>query len=183
MPLTQETFQAVVLDAPESPWELFHGKLVEKPSMSIPHNRGMARLTVQLARQLDAEIFEVRMNTGRLRYGDETYFIPDVHVIPVEFLHVTNPLANPLDALRYPMPFVAEFWSPSTGEYDVDRKLPEYQKRGDLEIWRLHALEHTVRIWRRRSDGGYDEREQAGGRIALAFLPNVTIDLDALFAF
>ncbi|MEP6871059.1 MAG: hypothetical protein ABI939_04320 [Anaerolineaceae bacterium] len=33
-----------------------------------------------------------------------------------------------------PLPFVAEVWLPSTGEYDVDEKFPQYQRRGDLEI-------------------------------------------------
>jgi Uma2 family endonuclease len=37
-----------------------------------------------------------------------------------------------------PLPLVVEVWSPSTGQYDVDEKLPEYQRRGDLEIWRFH---------------------------------------------
>ena len=77
---------------------------------------------------------------------------------------------------------VVEVWSPSTGGYDVDAKLPEYQRRGDLEIWRLHPYERTQTVWRRRADGSCDESAYHGGTIEPLGLPGVTIDLDALFA-
>jgi Uma2 family endonuclease len=82
-----------------------------------------------------------------------------------------------------PMPFVAEVWSRSTCRYDVNKKIPEYQRRGDLEIWRLHPYERTLTVWRRRPDGGYDDAVYSGGIVEIVSLPGVKIDLDALFDF
>ena len=80
------------------------------------------------------------------------------------------------------MPLVVEVWSPSTGDYDVETKLQEYQRRGDLEIWRIHPYEQTLTAWRRQPDGSYTETLYRGGRVQPVALPNVTIDLDDLFA-
>jgi Uma2 family endonuclease len=80
------------------------------------------------------------------------------------------------------MPLVVEVWSPSTGEYDVDEQLPEYQARGDLEIWRVHPFERTLTVWRRQADGAYAHEVYEGGVVRPIALPGVTIDLDALFS-
>ncbi len=181
MSITKTTFRAVAMEDTEGLWELHQGKLGEKPAMSVPHNRLLARLTSQLARQLDVDQFEVRMNTGRLRMGDDTYLIPDIHVIPVHLLAGETGAARLLEALDQPVPLVVEIWSPSTGDYDVDRTISEYRIRGDLEVWRIRPGECEVAIWTRRRDGGYDERRETRGSISLAALPGVSIDLDVLF--
>ena len=135
MPVTIQTYRAVALEDPERQWELLRGHLMEKPAMSVSHNRTMARLAHQLSRQLDVDRFEVRTNTGRLRYADETYFIPDVHIVPVTLLATDDGQETAsLEVIGAAMPFVAEVWSPSTRGYDVDRNLPEFQRRGDTEI-------------------------------------------------
>ena len=76
---------------------------------------------------------------------------------------------------------MVEVWSPSTGDYDVDAKLPVYQQRGDREIWRIHPYERTLTSWLRQPDGSYQETLHRGGIVALVALPGVTIDLDELF--
>ena len=80
-----------------------------------------------------------------------------------------------------PLPLVIEVWSPSTGDYDVDAKLPVYQQRGDLEIWRIHPYDQTLTSWRRQPDGSYQETLHRGGSISPVALPAVTIDLGTLF--
>ncbi len=77
---------------------------------------------------------------------------------------------------------MAEVWSPSTGDYDVEDRLPEHQRRGDAEIWRLHPYERTVTIWRRLDDGSYSESVVVSGSVQPIALPGVTIDVDPLFA-
>lgn len=64
---------------------------------------------------------------------------------------------------------------------DVDSKLPEYQRRGDREIWRLHPFDRNLIAWRRQPDGSYSESHYTGGSVQPVALPGVTIDLDALF--
>ena len=76
---------------------------------------------------------------------------------------------------------LAEVWSPSTGEYDVDDKFPEYQRRGDLEIWRVHPYEKTIIAWRRRADGTYSETRYTSGAVPVESLPGVSVVLESLF--
>jgi len=73
------------------------------------------------------------------------YRIPDVCVIPREAVRRRRreyPAA--LEVYDEPMVLVVEVWSPSTGESDIDDKLKEYQRRGDLEIWLIHPYERTL---------------------------------------
>ena len=79
------------------------------------------------------------------------------------------------------MPLVVEVWSPSTGDYDVEEKLREYQRRGDLEIWRIHPYERTLTRWQRQPDGSYQESLIRTGSVHPAALPAVSIELDSLF--
>src|SRR5437773_2305081 len=80
-----------------------------------------------------------------------------------------------------PMPFVAEVWSSSTGNYDITTKLKDYQARGDAEVWYIHPYNRTVTIGRRQSDDTYTEALQTTGSIQPIALPNVTITIDTLF--
>jgi Uma2 family endonuclease len=77
---------------------------------------------------------------------------------------------------------VVEVWSPSTADFDVEEKLPEYQRRGDLEIWRLHPYERTLTAWRCQPGGSYTETLFAGGLVHPVAVPGVATDLDALYA-
>jgi Uma2 family endonuclease len=181
MPVTQETYERVALEDPEGHWELHRGRLRQKPPMSFRHNDATVELGFQLRRQIDPTRFRVRVNAGRLRRTDETYYIPDVMVFPTSLAERIRDRPDILEVYDAPLPFVAEIWSPSTGDYDVDEKVPEYQRRGDREIWRMHPFERTLTIWRRQADGSYAETIVRGGKIQLSALPSVVVDLDALF--
>jgi len=102
-------------------------------------------------------------------------------VIPASLMQPKGP-NGPLETKADPLPFVAEVWSCSTGEYDVDEKFPEYKRRGDLEIWRVHPYDRQVIAWRRQPDGGYSETFSASGVIPVESLPGVSIDMAELFA-
>ena len=96
------------------------------------------------------------MNAPRLRTSSGSFYIPDVTVVPSS----NNRRAREERSLRLevyeePLPLVVEVWSTSTGDYDVEVKLQEYQRRGGAEIWRLHPYEHTLTAWRRQPDGSY----------------------------
>lgn len=182
MPVTERTYQAIALEDPEGNWELHRGRLREKPAMSFGHNRELSGLVKQLVRQLDDVVFDVRFNSARLRRQDETYYIPDVFVLPIEYTAHFVDRPNALEVYDRPLPLVVEVWSPSTGDYDTDAKIPEYQRRGDLEIWRLHPFDRTLTVWRRRDNGAYDTFVVSGGTITPTALPGVVVNLDVLFA-
>jgi len=181
MPVKEQTFERFALSDPERRWELHKGQPREKPAMSVGHNRALYRLDRELLRQLNPDRFEVRVNSARARRGDETYYIPDLMVVPVDDVAALPNRPDVLEVYGQPLPLVVEIWSPSTGDYDIEGKLPEYQRRGDNEIWRLHPFDRVLTVWRRQPDGEYVESVYRGGIVEVASLPGVSIDLDALF--
>src|SRR5215212_7816599 len=143
MPVTEKTYYQVALEDPEGLWELYDGALRRKPDMTVEHNYIATRLFAELIRQLNPREFDVRANMGRVHRLPDSYFIPDVYVIPMELVQQRRGRSDLLEIYDVPLPLVVEVWSPSTGDYDVDSKLPEYQRRGDLEIWRIQPYERS----------------------------------------
>ena len=181
MPVSEETFRRVALEDPEGHWELYDGRLREKPGMSYPHNFAMTYLGLQLGAQLDPAFYEIRINAGHVNKTERSFYIPDVFVLPTAMLGPDRDRTDVLEVYHEPLPLVVEIWSRSTGTYDVNDKIPEYMKRGDIEIWRLHPEERTLTASRRQPDGSNDEVYIRGGKLQPIALPGVTIDLDALF--
>jgi len=180
MPVTESTYKKIALEDPSGAWELHCGELRRKPLMTAEHNNVAWQLTVQLARQLDPARFDVRSNAGSVRRSSQSYYIPDVYVVRHEMVRAQFG-SRRLEVFTSPLPLVVEIWSPSTGDYDVETKLIEYQVRGDLEIWRIHPLEHTLTTWVRQADGSYAETLCTSGSVHTTILDGVIIELEALF--
>lgn len=180
MAIREQTFFQVALEEPGQ-WELYCGHLRRKPAMTASHNEVAGNIYFQIRQQLDPGRYAVRLGMGHVQRSAESYFIPDVFVVPVELVRPLLNLRDTLEAYGAPLPLVVEVWSPSTGEYDVDTKIPEYQARGDLEIWRVHPFDRTVRAWRRQADGSYSELEVTSGRLEPVGLPGVSIELRTIF--
>ena len=178
--MSEQEYLEYALSQPDGRWELHDGVLVEKPGMSWKHGQIPAFLAYLLLSQLDLDQFRV-VTELRIRRPAATVFLPDLMVVPTAYGQDIADLPI-LAVFSDPLPLVVEVWSPSTGDYDVDAKIPVYQQRGDLEIWRIHPYERTLTRWVRRPDGSYAESVHRGGTIALAALPGVTVDLDRLFA-
>jgi Uma2 family endonuclease len=180
MPVSEQTFLRIALEEPNQ-WELHCGRLVRKPGMTAEHNDVAFELGHRLAQQLERAQYRIRVSMGHVRRSSESYYIPDVYVIPAELYQQLRGHPNRLEAYTTALPLVVEVWSPSTGDYDVDSKLPEYQARGDLEIWRIHPFDRALLAWRRQPDGTYAVSEHTGGHVQPVALPGVSIDLDSLF--
>ena len=177
--LSEQAFRELSLGDSQGRWELHHGQLRERPPMTAGHGRDMHRLLAQLYAQLDPRAYVLRTQHGRTRVSSDTYYIPNIVVIPAQVEAALHD--RELDAYPDPLPLVIEIWSPSTGDYDDNEKILGYQRRGDLEIWRVHPYERTLTTWRRRPDGTYVETTYRDGIIRPVALPGVAIDLDALF--
>lgn len=182
MPVGVREYEQTALNDPDGRWELEDGCLRQKPTKTAQHNQTQFRLGVQLTQQLDLDRYEWRLDNSRAARRPRSFYIPDLFVVPIEY--VQRKLEGPprLEVFDEPLPLVVEVWSPSTGRYDMESKLPVYRQRGDLEIWRIHPYERTVTAWRRQPDGSYSEMTYRSGRIELHALPGVTIDIDRLFA-
>lgn len=182
MPVSDATFERVALEDREGHWELHCGRLVEKPPMTAFHADLIDRLYGRLKPQLPEADFAVRADSGRLRRATGSYYEADLCVIPRSLVQrQKQERPNQLEVYDEPLPLVVEVWSPSTGVHDITDKIPEYQSRGDLEIWRLHPFDRTLTAWRRQPDDTYVETDHTGGIIHPIALPNVAIDLDAIF--
>ncbi len=183
MPVSEKTYRRIALEDPNGHWELHCGVLRQKPDMSVEHNHITSRLFLRLGTQLDEREFTVRSNLGQVRNTATSYYVPDVFVIPTTLVEAERQRGpNRLEVYDAPLPLVVEVWSPSTGVYDVDTKIPEYQRRGDAEIWRVHPFEKTIVVWRRQQDGTYAETGYTEGTVQPASLPGVSIDLERLFS-
>ena len=177
--LTDEEFEQLALSDPDGRWELWDGTPRRKPGMTFEHNAVGEYLSHLLQSQLDRKNFQVRSNKGHVRRPHGRYFIPDLFVIPAPAMAGKRGRPDRLESYTEPLPLVVEIWSRSTGRYDVTKKLDEYKRRGDEEIWLIHRYERTLTAWRRRPDGSYAETTfpGAGQRIGL---PRVAVDVGSL---
>jgi Uma2 family endonuclease len=180
MVVSAKTFEQLALEDSDNVWEMVCGQPRKKPGMTSNHNDVIEALGVALSTQLDRAQYRVRFNSGHLRRTPQNYFVPDVFVLPTA---MREPFRDRqvLEIYDGPLPLVAEVWSPSTGDYDVETKLVEYQKRGDREIWLVHPFERTLRAWRRQPDGTYTKAFFDSGSIQPIAFPRVTIELATLF--
>lgn len=179
--MSEETYRELALGDSGERWELVRGHLWERPGMSVRHDRVTMAMVRQLLRQLDPDQFWVSAGLARLRVSADTFFIPDVAVIPMALMRRLDETPRTLDAHSEPMPLVVEVWSPSTGKRDMELKLPDYQQRGDAELWYIHPYDRTLTAWRRLPDGSYSMTIYREGIVRPASLPHVAISLDELF--
>ncbi|GMV86803.1 MAG: hypothetical protein AMXMBFR80_26580 [Dehalococcoidia bacterium] len=180
MAVTTRTYEQLALEEPATGWELFAGELRRKPPMTMEHYDLAFELAYAIRSQVSHAEYHVRCDQSRLKTGS-SYLIPGVFVVPAPLVGQFRGRSDVLEAYADPLPFVAEVWSPSTGEYDVTAKLAAYQARGDAEVWLLNPYERTLATWVRQPDGSYAPSAHAGGRVALSAIPGVVIDLDRLF--
>jgi Uma2 family endonuclease len=179
--MSETEYVDFVLSTPEGRWELHDGHLVEKPGMSWEHGDMAFELGRLIGNQLDRREFRIAINDWRVRRPEATVFLPDLMVVPTGYGEEFRGRPGVLAIFSRPLPLVVEVWSASTGGYDIDTKIPVYQQRGDLEIWRIHPYKRTLTRWVRQADGSYRETLHRGGAISPVALPGVTIDLDYLF--
>ena len=180
MPVSEATYERVALEDPSGQWELVCGRLRSKPAMTTEHQDVIDALYSQLDHQLDRSEYRVR-TSSRVRVSTGSFYVPDLFVVPRAPRQRLRERPGTFEVYDEPMPLVVEVWSPSTGNYDIEEKLREYQRRGDLEIWRIHPYERTLISWRRRPDGSYEQTEQRGGTVQPVALPGVVIELEHLF--
>ncbi len=188
MGLSDALYRQVALADPQGHWELVDGRLRGKPGGTFLHNYVASNLITDLVLLVEGSQGAVRTNAPRLRVQTpprspySSFFLPDVCVVPrksVERRLRENP--EQLEEYDEPMLFVAEVWWDPTDDYDVDRKLFEYRRRGDLEVWRVHPHEEAVTRWIRLENDAYAESVLRSGSVQLSALPNVEIEIESLF--
>lgn len=180
MRISEQQYEEFALAHGNEKWELHCGELRRKPDMTWGHNQTARVLRLLLERQLPVGDFIVIVDQGRVRLSPADFYIPDLYVVPMAMARRLFPTGTTLEAYPEPLPLVVEVWSRSTGTYDVEEKVREYQRRGDDEIWRIHPYERTVTVWRRAPEG-YTATVYTEGVITPIALPGVTIEVASLF--
>src|SRR5581483_12445189 len=149
MSVSEATYRQLALEDSDGQWELYCGRIRQKPDMTYEHNDVMYEIGRILGNQLGREQYRVRVNAGRTHIAAGTYYIPDVSVIPLEQARTQQGTLQ-LEVYDEPLPLVIEVWSrliydedvglrlrdlastarlvadPSFGDYDVETKLREY---------------------------------------------------------
>jgi Uma2 family endonuclease len=180
--LSEAEYEQFVFANPDHKWELVEGQLREKPGVTWEHGDVIFLIGYLLQLQLDRRRFRIAINDWRVRSSPGTIYIPDLVVVPTNYGEEFAGQPGKLAIFTQPLPLVVEVWSQSTGDYDVSAKIPEYQRRGDLEIWRIHPYEHTLTVWQCQADGSYHETTYRDGLVRPSALPGVAVDLAELFA-
>ncbi len=80
--------------------------------------------------------------------------------------------------------FIAEIVSPSSASVDYIEKAKLYEKHGVREYWILHPVEKILITYRLNEKGKFGPPEfvKGEGRLNLAVLKDLSIDLDLVFA-
>lgn len=177
MAVTTRTYEQLALQKPTAGWELVEGELRR---MTMDHYDLAFELAYAIRSQVSHAEYHVRCDQSRLRSGP-SYLILDVFVVPAALVDQFRGRSDVLEAYSEPLPFVAEVWPPSTGEYDFTAKLAAYQARGDAEAWLLDPYEPRLTAWVRQPSGSYASTAYSGGRVPLSAMPGVVIGLDRLF--
>lgn len=181
MTVSEAAYQRLVMQDRDHTWELVCGQLLRKPLMTMEHNYVPRRLARRFIFQLSEDAYVVS-ETAKLRTPSGSYRNPDLAVIPIEYVERFRLQPGSFEVFDDAVPFVLEVWSESTGDYDVSRKLSEYQERGDAELWYAHPYAHTLAIYRRRLDGSYDQWQHSGGPTDIPSLGGIVINVDELWA-
>jgi Uma2 family endonuclease len=163
----------VMIDAdvfpPDARIELIEGELIEMPPMRTPHQVGL---------QFLMQLFGPLMTQGRIQVQ-----------MPVVMTHDSEP--EPDVAVLAPgTPFgrrtvddvlLAIEVAHRTRRFDLERKAPMYQRAGLLETWVLDIPQRRLVVFPREG-GSVVYSQGQGARITPRGVPEVTLDLDELFA-
>jgi Uma2 family endonuclease len=122
--ISADEYERIALSEPDRRWELHDRRLREKPPMSIAHDWAQSRLVGQFMNQLDPIEHWVQF-AARAKRDERHYYIPDVCFVPMRLVESDRSRWHNLNVYTEPLPLVVEIWSPTTGDYDVDDKIPE----------------------------------------------------------
>ncbi len=167
-------------------WELIDGRAYSMaPAPSVPHQRLVTELAIQLGSQLrgsPCEAFVAPLDVRFPRAGERDEDITDV--VQPDLVIVCD--ASKLDerGCRGAPDFVVEVLSASTAARDQIAKLDLYERHGVREYWLIHPIERVVTVYRRGDDGRYDRPmvNKTQGTTPVTALPTVRVDWGLVFA-
>jgi len=166
-------------------WELIDGIAYNMtPAPSREHQRVSGELFLQFGNHLRGKKcvvygapFDVRLPApGETDLTASTVVQPDLVV-------VCDPAKLDEKGCKGAPDLVVEILSLATAAKDLKEKFVLYERVGVEEYWIVHPVEQAVTVYRRGPDGLYRRPSvyTAGDRVSIAFLPDLEIDLAAVF--
>jgi Uma2 family endonuclease len=129
-------------------YELVDGALLVTPSPSNRHQRIVVALTLRLAPYVKLRrAGELLLGPGAFRLGPDTYFEPDLFVVPA----VGGRIARADDPVTSAL-LIAEVLSPGSVRHDRLTKRRAFQKGGIPEYWVVDGDAEAFEIWRPGDD-------------------------------
>ncbi|MBF0551925.1 MAG: Uma2 family endonuclease, partial [Deltaproteobacteria bacterium] len=106
-----------------------------------------------------------------------------INVVQPDLLVVCDPARLDERGCRGAPDFVIEIVSPSSIDRDQIDKAALYERAGVKEYWVINLLDLTVTIRRLNEQGAYSLPviREGKGKLAVATLPDLMLDLDAVF--
>jgi Uma2 family endonuclease len=164
----------VGLLAPDARVELIEGEIIDMAPIGAEHGSVVDYLTRLLIRAADERAI-VRVQ-GAVRLSQRSEPEPDIALLKprADFYRRAQPTGS--DTL-----LIIEV-SDSTLHYDRDIKVPLYARHGVPEVWIVDLQHGRLLSYGSPVQGSYEKRQDTAqpGIIALASLPDVTVDLSTI---
>ena len=165
--------------------EIVHGESRIMPPSTKSHAYLIERLARTLRSQLDPQQFEVLAVGAGL--GIErvplTYRIPDLMVFRTEALRQDRAMTAERDPYIWVAPdLLVECLSPSNRKGAVQELLADYAQIAVPEVWLLDPALPRCTSYRYQSGAMRELETTSLGTVTPLLLPNVTVDLAALWA-
>ncbi|MGH9201426.1 MAG: Uma2 family endonuclease [Vicinamibacterales bacterium] len=125
-------------------YELVEGELLVSPSPSLRHQRIIIRLALRLAAYVDRfGLGEALVGPVAVRLGLESYFEPDLCVVPLENGKRLRGNSRITELL-----LAVEVLSPGSIRHDRITKRKYFQRHGVPEYWVVDGDAEAFEVWR-----------------------------------
>ncbi len=152
-------------------YELIDGTLIVTPSPSVPHQRAVGNLHVELRRRCLATL-EVMLAPLDVTFSQHTVLQPDLLVASREALAGRTMQGGPVLAI--------EVLSPSTRLVDLTLKLATYEREGTRAYWVVDPLVPSITAWQ-LGDSGSGGGRSSGGRSSGGYVQVAHAVVDGVF--
>ena len=174
------------MDWPEEErWELIDGQAFDmSPAPLRRHQQISMELSRQIANFLQDKPCHVFAAPFDVRLPEKDESDRDVKsVVQPDIVVVCDTSKLDERGCRGAPDFIVEIVSPSTAAKDQIQKTALYEKHGVQEYWILHPADGILTIRRLGEDGKYGVPSiyEGKGGLALHIMPELEIDLDAVF--
>jgi Uma2 family endonuclease len=159
-------------------YEIIGGELIVSAAPVRPHQKLLYRFTRLVGDHVDERGFgEVYFAPVDVEFSEEDVVQPDLLFLRADRLDIYqgNTVYGPPDV-------VLEIHSPSSSARDKTDKFALYERGGVREYWQADPAGRTLTIHWLNESGRYERVEPVDGVLRSRVLPDLRIDVAALFA-